>query len=461
MSLAEAYATPDLVTTVPPKHPLPLLKMMEAVRDSILAAIPEAAYEAPFYELKGAFGSLYVVSSPAGIKRVLLDNVANYPKAKDDARFLAAAFGDGLLTSEGDKWRAHRRIMAPSFDHRSIVAYAPAMVEEADRFIGKWDNLPPDAVVDIDAEMTALTLRIISRTMFSSDADIMAGLVDKALSEGMGEIKFGLVDLIPVLGPWRINRRLAYIRSIFSILDASIQKMIEERADLPQGDAPKDLLARLVAARDIEGGAGMSVQEIRDEVVIIFIAGHETTAGAMTFAWYLLSKHPEVEAKLHQELKTVLGGRAPTYEDLEKLPYSRQVIQETMRLYPSAPSLSGREAVAEDVIEGHRIPKGGQVAVMPWVIHRHKALWSDPDLFDPDRFSPENSAGRDRFAYLPFGGGPRICIGAALAMTEAQLILATIAQRYRPRFVEDQTLSLKARITLRPRNGLKMTLERR
>jgi cytochrome P450 len=461
MSLAETHTPPDLVTAIPPKKPLPLLKMMDAVRDSILAAIPEAAYEAPIYELKGAFGSLHVISDPAGVKRVLLDNVANYPKARDDARFLAAAFGDGLLTSEGDKWRRHRRIMAPSFDHRSIVAYAPAMVEATERFIGKWDNLPPDAVVDIAAEMTALTLQLISRTMFSSDADIMAGLVDKALTQGMGEMNFGLLDLIPVLGPWRINRRLEYIRSIFSILDASIQKMIEARAGMPEADAPTDLLARLVAARDVEGGAGMSVQEIRDEVVIIFIAGHETTAGAMTFAWYLLSKHPSVEAKLHAELEAVLGGRAPTYEDLETLPYARQIIQETLRLYPSAPSLSGREAVAEDVIEGHRIPKGDQVAVMPWVIHRHKALWSEPDRFDPDRFSPENSAGRDRFAYLPFGGGPRICIGAALAMTEAQLILATIAQRYRPRYVEDQSLSLKARITLRPRDGLKMTLERR
>jgi cytochrome P450 len=459
MSLVEAH--PDLVTTAPPKKPLSFLKVMEATQHSIIAAIPEAAYEQPIYELKGSFGSLHIISDPAGVKRVLLDNVANYPKAKDDARFLAAAFGDGLLTSEGDKWRRHRRIMAPSFDHRSIVAYAPAMVEETGRFIAKWDNLPSDAMVDMDAEMTALTLQLISRTMFSSDSDDMAGLIDQALTQGMGEMKFGLLDLIPVLGPRRINRRLDYIRSIFSILDASIHKRIEERAGLPEGAAPKDLLARLVAARDDEGGAGMSVREIRDEVVIIFIAGHETTAGAMTFAWYLLSKHPAVEARLHRELDSVLGGRTPTYEDLEHLPYTRQVLQETMRLYPSAPSLTGREAVAEDIIEGHRIPKGHQVAVMPWVIHRHKALWRDPGRFDPDRFSPENSAGRDRFAYLPFGGGPRICVGAALAMTEAQLILATIAQRYRPRFVEDQPLSLKARITLRPRDGLRMVLERR
>ena len=460
MSLAELGLAPDLVTTVPPKKPLSLMKMMEVSRNNGMAAFPQAAYEEPIYELKSIFGSLFVISDPAGVKRVLLDNVANYPKAKEDSRFLAAAFGDGLLTSDGDKWRRHRRIMAPSFDHRSIVAYAPAMVETTTEFMAKWDKLAPDAVLDIDAAMTALTLQMISRTMFSSDSDGMASLVEEALSRGMGKMKFGLLDILPILGPSRINRKLEDIRSVFSMLDASIHKLIEARAAQPANAAPKDLLARLVAARDGEGG-GMSVREIRDEVVIIFIAGHETTAGAMTFVWYLLSKHPEVEARLHRELDQVLGGRPPTYEDLERLPYARQVIQETMRLYPSAPGLTGRQAVADDVVGGKRIPKGAQVAVLPWIVHRHHTLWTDPDRFDPDRFSPENSAGRDRFAYLPFGGGPRICIGAAMAMTEAQLILATIAQRYRPRFVEGQALSLKARITMRLTDGLKMTLQRR
>jgi len=461
MSLAEVDAAPDLVTTVPPAKPLSLFKMMEISKDNGMAAFPQAAYEEPIYELKSIFGSLFVISDPAGVKRVLLDNVANYPKAKEDSRFLAAAFGDGLLTSDGDKWRRHRRIMAPSFDHRSIVAYAPAMVETATQFMANWDNLAPDTVIDIDAEMTALTLQMISRTMFSSDSDGMASLVEQTLNRGMGKMKFGLLDILPIVGPWRINRTLEDIRAVFSVLDTSIHKLIEARAGQPPDAAPKDLLARLVAARDDEAGGGMTVQEIRDEVVIIFIAGHETTAGAMTFVWYLLSKHPEVEARLHRELDAVLGNRPPTYEDLERLPYARQVIQETMRLYPSAPGLTGRQAVADDVVGGRRIPKGAQVAVLPWIIHRHRALWTDPDGFDPDRFSPENSAGRDRFAYLPFGGGPRICIGATMAMTEAQLILATIAQRYRPQFVEGQALSLKARITMRLTAGLKMTLQHR
>ncbi|MGD0438083.1 MAG: cytochrome P450, partial [Bryobacteraceae bacterium] len=197
------------------------------------------------------------------------------------------------------------------------------------------------------------------------------------------------------------------------------------------------------------------------EVVIIFIAGHATTAVAMTFVWYLLSKHPWAEAKLHHELAAVLEGRPPKYEDLERLPYTRQVIQEALRLYPPAPSLETRKLVADDVVCGRPIPKGAQVAIMPWILHRHQTLWDEPNRFEPDRFSPENSAGRDRFAWLPFGGGPRICIGAALALTEASLILATIAQRFRLGYVENQQIALKARITLRTRDGIKLTVQPR
>lgn len=434
---------------------------MRVTRENIVAGIPAAAYTDPVYELSFALGRMFIISDPAGVKRVLLDNVANYPKAPEDNRFLAAAFGDGILTSEGEKWRKHRRIMAPSFDHRSVISYAPAMVETTSRFIGKWNRLAPNTAVDIDSEMTQLTLQIISRTMFSSDSDGICDVVGKTLQDGMGAMTFGLLDMLPLIGPWRLDRKMEHIHSIFSGLDASILKLIEARAAAPDKAGHVDLLGRLVAARDLESGAGMTTKEVRDEVVIIFIAGHETTAVAMTFVWYLLSRHPHVEAKLHQELDTVLDGRPPAYEDLEHLPYTRQVIQEAMRLYPPVPGLSNRKALADDVVCGRRIPKGTQVGVMPWVLHRHQTLWNEPGRFDPDRFSPENSAGRDRFAWLPFGGGPRICIGAALAMTEASLILATIAQRFKLRFVEDQQIALKARITLRPRDGIKLIVEPR
>jgi len=450
-----------LVAPVPPERPLPLLEFMRVSRENSFAGIPAAAYREPVYELKHALGRLFIVSDPAAVKRVLLDNVANYPKEPQTSRIMGAAFGDGLLTSDGEKWRKHRRIMAPSFDHRSIVSYAPAMVDTTTRFIEKWNGLASNTPVDIDSEMTELTLRIISRTMFSSDSDGICALVGSTLKDGFEAMTFGLMDMLPVIGPWRMGRKLENIHSIFSVLDASIAKLIEERAAMPDSGGHTDLLGRLVAARDLESGWCLTTEEVRDEVVIIFVAGHETTAAAMTFVWYLLSKHPWAEAKLHRELDAVLQGRAPKYEDLERLPYTRQVIQEAMRLYPPVPGLAGRECVADDVLGGRHIPKGVQVAIMPWVLHRHQTLWDEPGRFDPDRFSPENSAGRDRFAWLPFGGGPRICVGAALALTEASLILATVAQHFRFAFVEDQQIALKARITLRPRDGIKMTVEKR
>ena len=445
----------QLAAPVPPEKPLPLFEFMRVSRENGVAGIPAEAYRKPIYELRHALGRMLIVSDPAGVKRILLDNAANYPKEPQTSRIMGAAFGDGLLTSDGEKWRSHRRVMAPSFDPRSLVSYAPAMVDTTARFIERWDDLEPNTPVDIDSEMTELTLRIISRTMFSSDSDGICELVGNTLRDGMEAMDFGLADMLPVIGPWRMNRKLEHIHSIFSALDASILK-----AGRVAGKriGTTDLLGRLVAARDSGSGFGMTIQEIRDEVVIIFIAGHETTAVAMTFVWYLLSKHPRVEAKLHQELADVLNGRSPKYEDLENLPYTRQVIQESMRLYPPVPGLAGRQAVADDVVGGRPIRKGTHVAIMPWILHRHQMLWDEPGRFDPDRFSPENSCGRDRFAWLPFGGGPRICIGASLALTEASLILATVAQRFRFGFVEDQQVRLKARITLRPRDGIKLTV---
>jgi cytochrome P450 len=205
----------------------------------------------------------------------------------------------------------------------------------------------------------------------------------------------------------------------------------------------------------------MTDEQVRDEVIIIFLAGHETSALAATYVWYLLSLHPEEEARLHAELDAVLGGRVPTCDDLEKLSYTRMVIDEAMRLYPPAPMLTGRVARAADEICGRPVAKGTEIAILPWVLHRHRALWEDPDRFDPQRFSPQRSATRPRFAYLPFGGGPRICIGAQLALTEVSLLVATMAQRYRLKLVPRQDIVLLHRVTLRPRDGIRMQLEPR
>jgi cytochrome P450 len=276
----------------------------------------------------------------------------------------------------------------------------------------------------------------------------------------LAELNFGLQHIAPLVGPILIKRKLARIRANFEALDGVMQNLIrsrEKRADA----ALKDLLDRLIAATDGETGFRMTDKEVRDEVIIIFLAGHETSALAATYVWYLLSLHPDEETKLHAELDAVLGGRVPTYDDLEKLSYTRMVIDEAMRLYPPAPILTGRAARAADEICGRHIPKGTEIAILPWVVHRHRTLWDDPDRFDPERFSREGSANRPRFAYLPFGGGPRICIGAQLALTEVSLLVATMAQRYRLKLVPRQNIVLWHRVTLRPRGGIRVQLERR
>jgi cytochrome P450 len=460
MTMSEAIAAPRLVgTNPPPEKPRSLLKWMLSPPSNEFEALPRAVYEQPVWESKNFMGQTFFVNDPAGVKRILLDNVANYPKMKQEREMLGAIVGEGLLVSEGEKWKSHRRLMAPSFDFKSLVSYTPTMVESAQAFADGWDNRGGQTV-DIADEMTHLTLAVISRTMFSADADQLGELVDSSLRK-MGEnLNFGIFDILPVIGPPLMKRKMDRIHADFLTMDATMQKLIGAREKVT-GAPPRDLLDRLIAARDGETGVSLTNDEVRDEVVIIFLAGHDTTALALTYTWYLISQHPDVEAKLHAELERVLGGRPPVHDDLVNLPYTRMVIEESMRLYPPAPGLSNRTALEDDDVAGVKIPKGAQVAVIPWVIHRHRLLWDNPNVFDPERFSPERSQGRHRFAYLPFGGGPRVCIGMALAMTEAQLLLATIAQRYRLKLVPGQDIVLQHRITMRPRDGIQMVLEKR
>jgi cytochrome P450 len=461
MSVAESMSAPFLVgTQPPPEKRQSLYRMLFHKHPNEFETIPRVAYEKPVWEWKSVFGHNFVVSDPAGAKRVLLDNVANYPKTEMERKMLGAVVGEGLLVSDGDKWKSHRRLMAPSFDFKSIVSYAPAMVTAADAFADDWATKGPGAVIDVASEMTHLTLKVISETMFSSDGDMLGQLIESSLVKMMDAIDFGVADILPIIGPPRMKRKMERIHANFAAMDATMQKLIAARQKI-SGQAPRDLLDRLIAARDGEANTQLTNDEVRDEVVIIFLAGHETTALALTYTWYLLSQHPAVEAKMHDELARVLGGRNPVHDDLVNLPYTRMVLEESMRLYPPAPGLSNRAVLADDEICGVKIPKGANVAVIPWVIHRHRLLWDSPETFDPERFSPERSQGRHRFAYMPFGGGPRVCIGMALAMAEAQLMLATIAQRFRLKLVSGQNIVLQHRITMRPRDGIRMILSPR
>jgi cytochrome P450 len=435
-------------------------------RDQPFPNLTERMFEEPIISGRGLFGSYILVSDPAGVRRVLVENAANYPKTELDLRFFAALFGGGLLGTDGSVWRRHRRIMAPAFDPRSVAAYGPAIAASAQEFLARWDKLPDSAAIDMAEEMTSLTLQVIGRTVFSTDSAEVIDLIGSALNRGLeGATEANILDLIPIIGELRMRARERRMAAGSAGLDEAVAALVKAREANLAG-APADLLTRLVAAKDEEakpgeGNGSLTPKEIRDEIITIFMAGHETTAGTLSWAWYALSQRPLQAARLRAELDEVLGGRPPTPEDLPKLAFTRRVIEETMRLFPAAPGLSTRRALASDEICGHAVPKGTSVNVLPWVIHRHRRLWDDPERFDPDRFSPERAAGRPRFAYLPFGAGPRVCIGQVLALNESILILAALAQRYDPRLAADADVVPHANVTLQFRKGLKMTLERR
>jgi cytochrome P450 len=452
--LDDSVSAPVLPAPVPRPGPLPLFEFFRVLRDNMIATYPEEAYESEMLHRKMFGRHRFVLSEPAAIKHVLLDNAANYQKTEIARRLLEPGLGRGLVTSEGETWRRHRRTMAPSFDHRSIAAYTPIMTAATEELLEEWSRLGANEPVDVATAMMKLTLHIISRTMFSTDSEAMIAIMER----GAGNYQAGMrPNIMDFLGwpAWLAGLPRARVadRSLGEF-DAEIDRLTQLRSGA-SGDGHKDLLARLIAARDDETGSRMTAKDVRDHVITIFMAGHETTAMAMTWIWYLLSQHPREEAILHAELAAVLGGRAPTDEDVGKLVYTRMVIEESMRLYPPVHTIS-RAALADDTLLGRTIPKGSNILIVPWVLHRHRLLWKNPGAFIPERFSAEQSAGRPRFSYLPFGGGRRICIGAAFAMTEATVLLATIAQRYRPRLVPGHPVEPRGLITLRARHGMLM-----
>ena len=449
----------DAPLAMPPRPAphTPALQLLFRARSNWLESFGEDAFVEPILERRLLWRRNLVVSDPAGIKHVLLDNAANYSKTAIARRLLEPGLGKGLITMEGDPWRRHRRIMAPAFDHQSVVAAVPAMAEAAAEVSARWDALPPGTVIDMAAEMRRATLRIIARTMFSTDSSGIETLVSSSVERYQARLRPSLLDLVG-LPDWFPRLKQTWIaRVVFADLAAALDRIIAAREAAPDAERP-DLLTRLVTARD-EGGT-LTPAEIRAQVMTIFMAGHETTALALTWTWYLLAQHPAAQARLEAELASVLGGRPPRHDDLAQLAYTRMAIDESLRLYPPAHTMS-RQALGPDEICGHRVRKGTILFIVPWLLHRHRRLWDDPDRFIPERFAPERAEARRRFAYLPFGAGPRICIGAAFALTEATVMLAALAQRFRPRLVPGQIIEPCGLITLRPRHGLMMILERR
>ncbi|HEV3469934.1 MAG TPA: cytochrome P450 [Pyrinomonadaceae bacterium] len=397
----------------------------------------------------------YLVAHPEGVERVLQTNQQNYPKGPHFNKPLSLLVGRGLLTSEGEFWRRQRRLAQPAFHRQRVAALGGTMTSATLRMLERWRGLQREGCTfDVAAEMTRLTLQIAGLTLFGVDLGGDAGDVGGALRVAFEHLNYRMIYpwALPEVVPTRRNRRFLRARRA---LDGVVYRVIRERRR--RGEDTGDLFSMLLLARDEETGEGMSDEQLRDEVMTILIAGHETGAAALAWAWYMLARHPKVERKLCEELARVLGGRTPTVEDLPALPYTRMFFDEVLRLYPPAWGLP-RQARGEDEIGGRRIPAGSLVVVSQYVTHRHPDFWDEPERFDPERFAPASAAPRPKYAYFPFGGGSRQCIGNSFALMEAQLVLATVAQHFRPRLAAGQEVEEDPTFTLRPRGGVRVTL---
>jgi cytochrome P450 len=400
----------------------------------------------------------YFVSHPEGVKRVLQDNHRNYMKGRmlDTLRRVA---GNGLFTSEGDFWLRQRRLMQPAFHRRRIEGLAELMTQTTGQMLDRWERTADQgSVIDIEGEMSRLTMSIVSQALFGQTEDDENKVISPAVTVLLEDVTFRFDRPLypPDFIPTPRNRRFKKARDV---LDRTIFGIIERRRR--QGNPDRvDLLSMLMGARDEESGQGMDDKQLRDEVLTMFVAGHETTAVTLTWALYLLSRHPGVARRLRDELDQVLNGQPPTVDNLSKLTYTRMVLDETLRLYPAAWMLQ-RQAIDEDHICGYRIPAGAQISISPYAMHHHPAYWKNPEGFDPGRFRPGHEQDRPRFAYMPFGGGPRQCIGKSFSLMESQLILAMVAQRYALHLNPGHQVVAAPKATLRPRGGMPMNLHDR
>ncbi|MBM3569745.1 MAG: cytochrome P450 [Alphaproteobacteria bacterium] len=399
---------------------------------------------------------IYFVSDPEAIKHVLLDRVENYPKSVSYRNNLKPFLGTGLLVSEGDFWRRQRRLAQPAFHHKRLRLLVASMAETAWRMVERWSRLPPGAAIDVMAEMNAVTMEVVTRTMFGADLTHEIAPVAQAMTTLQDEVGSVRLSAFLELPEWMLKPRSKRFREALGELDRVVNGLIAARRSTDE--ERDDLLSMLISARDEQSGEGMTDRQLRDEVMTIFLAGHETTALGLSWAFHLLGRHPEERVKLEVEVDDVLAGRQAAFEDLAKLSWTRMVGDEALRLFPPA-YVFGRRAQAEDVVLGYRIPRGAHLMISPYAMHRHPRYWDRPEAFRPERFTPEAAAARPRYVYMPFGGGPRICIGNSFAQFEMQVILAAIAARFRLDPIDPAApVEAEPRITLRIKGGLPMRL---
>jgi enediyne biosynthesis protein E7 len=398
--------------------------------------------------------ALYFFNHPDFAKHILADNSDNYEKGIGLVH-ARRALGDGLLTSEGELWRKQRRVIQPAFQSRRIAAQVGVIAEEADRLVERLTAAANRSSVNIVTELTGLTLGVLGRTLldaglgrFESLGDSFTAVQDQAMFE------LATLSTVPMSIP--LPQQLRFRRA-----RADLQSIVDELVAYRRtegNDSRDDVLSRLIVSADAEPDARVGQQRLRDELVTLLLAGHETTASTLGWTLYLIDRDPGVRERLHEEAVSVLGDGPPSHEDLRRLRYTTMVVQEAMRLYPPV-WLLPRRAKRTDEIGPYRVPAGADVLVSPYTMHRHPRFWRDPERFDPDRFAPESTVDRPRYAYIPFGAGPRVCVGSSLGMMEAVVVLATLHRRLRLVRVPNHPVVPEPMLSLRIRDGLPMTVE--
>jgi len=424
---------------------------------SFITACAEAYGDVAHFDLGPI--ETYMITNPADIERVLVTDDAKYrkPAFQDDA--IGDLLGEGLLLSDGETWRKQRELAQPAFLMSRLSGLSEMMTDYTAEMLADWS---PGDVVDVEIEMARLTVRIIVEAMFGSTIDDERVRTVQENLEPLGS-RFEPNPLRFAIPDWAPTRENREYKKALSTIEGIVWDLIEEREGTHHtggaGEAgePMDLLSILLRARD---RGEQSDENLRDEMVTMLLAGHDTTALTLTYTWYLLSEHPEVESRLHDELDSLLGGERPTFADVRGMEYTEAVLNEAMRLYPPVYTIF-REPQVDVRLGGYRVPAGSAVMLPQWAVHRSERYWDSPLEFDPDRWLDERADDRPRFAFFPFGGGPRFCIGKQLSLLEARLILGTVCQQYRLEYQGDEPFDLRGSLTMHPRQAMSMRVVER
>lgn len=453
----------DFIPPFPKRHKddISPLKALYYAQNDLLSIWDEESFTVQFMHRKILKQNVFIANCPEIIRYVFVENKDNYERKSPQMRqALEPLLGDGLFVSDGETWSSRRKIQTPLFDSAHIKMFTDTMISTIDEMAQDWQSKISDNVtseLDVHPEMGKLTAEIIARTLFGEKlGSENSSAVVEAFAEYQSVVKqtnltnfLGLPDWLPNLNAkFGKGRRAA--KTIHNAVDDIIVKA-------EKGGHEGTLVAEFLKANQGDSGIDlMTKQQIRNELIVLFMAGHETTANVLAWTWYLISQSPEVEAKLHAELDQVLEGRTPEMADVENLKYTRAILDETMRLYPPVPILS-REAMAEDTIRGKKVPAGSIMLIVPWLIHRHKKYWDKPDHFIPERFMPD-SPKPIKFSYIPFSAGPRVCLGKNFGIVESVLTIAMLAQRFRLSMPKGEKVEHECRLTLRPKGRLPMKI---